>query len=348
MLIAALSSLVFANIVNHSSGFKQDVKKLFLFVVYIWLILIFSFRETSVPDTSAYLNYYNSNGESGYMEYLFTLMCKLCNFVGLNFNGFLLIYQIILFSIWFYCSKKIFNDIHLAFLVFFPFMGIYNFGITIRAGMGLCLCYVAITYLIYNKSFKGYLVYFLLVTISVFFHQAMIIFYILPLFLFIQFNSIVYLVIILISIILPLINIQHLIADIFEAYLKFFSSDKLLTYTQIHANFDISGIYSKTMIKYWLLALVFIALRSKIITKKELYNSFLNIYIAGVLLISATHFITAGNRLSYMFFFFEFAIVTLLYENSNLPKKLVLLGIIGLAILNYINLISAVPEMIAY
>ena len=58
-------------------------------------------------------------------------MCRTANSIGLSFNGFLFIFQIILFSIWFYTTRKYFTDIHFVFLVFIPFMGIYNFGIII-------------------------------------------------------------------------------------------------------------------------------------------------------------------------------------------------------------------------
>jgi len=348
MLILAFLSLIFANLVNHSKGIKQDVKTTLLFIVYVWLILIFSHRGTSVPDTEAYMSVFNSTDKSGGMEILFTWMSQFLNSIGLSFNGFLFVYQLILFSLWFYTSSKHFEDIHLPFLVFFPFMGIYNFGIIIRAGMGLCLCYFAITYLLYHKNLKGYLIYFAIVTLSILFHKAMIVFYILPLFMFKNFNTVVLLVLLIFAILIPLFNIQRLVADAFEAYIKFFSSEKLLTYTQFHAKFDAHAVYSKTMIKYWLLALLFLSLRSRVITKREIYNSFLNIYIFGVLLITLTHFIDAGNRLAYMFFFFEFALVGLIFENSRIPKKIVILGAIALIVLNYLNLISAVPEMLTY
>ena len=348
MIISAFFFLIFANLVNHAKGFKQDVKTVFLFLVYLWILLIFTFRGTSVPDTANYIKFYNTHGEVTGIEYLFFLVCWIGKSIGLSFNGFLFFFEIILFSIWFYTSKKHFEDINLAFLVFFPFMGIFNFGIVIRAGMGLCLCYFALTYLMFNKSFKGYLIYFAIVTVAIFFQEGMVVFYILPLFLFRKFSSIVLVIVLLISILIPLINIQHLIAKTLEAYINIFSFKKFLSYTQVHAKFNIHGVYSLTMIKYWLMALLFIMLRPKVITRKEIYNCFLNIYISGVFLIALTHFITAGNRLAYMFFFFEFALVGLLYEYSTLPRKIVLAGAIALSILNYANLISAVPAMLSY
>ncbi len=348
MLISAFIFLIFANLVNHSNGFKQNVKTVFLLLVYLWILLIFTFRGTTVPDTANYIKFYNAHAEVTGIEYLFYLVCWLGKSLGFSFNLFLFVYEVVLFSLWFYTSKKYFKDIHLAFLVFLPFMGIYNFGIIIRAGMGLCLSYFAITDLIYNRSFRGYLIYYTIVTCAVLFHQGMIVFYIIPLFIFIRFHSIVLTLIMLISITIPLINIQHLIASILEIYIRLFSFNKFLSYTEIHAKFNVHGVYSLTMIKYWIMAMIFIWMRVKVITNKDIYNCFLNIYISGVFLISLTHFITAGNRLSYMFFFFEFVLVGLLYEYSNLPKKIVFLGAVALSILNYVNLISAIPAMITY
>jgi hypothetical protein len=348
MLLTAVLFLIFANIVNHSAGIKQDVKTFFLSLVYLWIILIFTFRDNSVPDTQNYINIYNSPSADPGIEYLFTLLCKTGNLLGLSFNGFLFVYQVILFGSWFYISKKLFKDIHLAFMVFLPFMGIYNFGIIIRAGMGLSLCYAAIVYLIYNRTVRGYIFYYSMVTIAVFFHQAMIVFYLLPLFLFRNFNPVVLLTVLIIALIIPLLNIQRLISDFLESYIKLFSLSQFFSYTQVHANFDIRGVYSLTMIKYWLMAMLFIWLRKRITEKKDVYNCFLNIYISGVFLISLTHFITAGNRLSYMFFFFEFALVAMIFEYSSLPKKVVFIGAIGLGVLNYLNLISAIPIMITY
>ena len=348
MLIAAFLLLIFANIVNHSKGISQNVKIAFLVLIYIWFILIFSSRGTSVPDTVGYIKYYYANGKNDVLEYLFTWMCRTANSIGLSFNGFLFIFQIILFSIWFYTTRKYFTDIHFVFLVFIPFMGIYNFGIIIRAAMGLCLCYYAIMYLLHNKSLKGYLIYYGIVTIAVFFQQSMIAFYILPLYVFKNYNSLVLGLVLVISIFIPLVDIQHLIANVIEFYVKFFSSNKFLSYTRIHAKFNIHGIYSMTMIKYWIMAVIFIFLRTNIVTRIDVYNCFLNLYITGVLLITLTYFISAGNRLAYMFFFFEFALVGILYENSNIPRKIVFLGAIALCLLNYVNLVSAVPSMLTY
>jgi len=348
MLISAVLFLILANLVNHSVGFKQDVKTAFLGIACLWLILIFTFRGTSVPDTDTYIKIFNSHNRIISVEYLFNLLCQLTYFAGFSFNGFLFIYELVLFAIWFYTSKKYLEDIHLAFLVFLPFMGIYNFGIIIRAGMGLVLCYFAIIYLIQNRSFKGYLLYYLIVTLAFFFHQAMIVFYILPFFLFINFSTQFILLVLLFSATIPIINIQPLITKFFEVYVKLFSVNKFISYTELHANFSRHGEYSLTMIKYWLMAVLFLGLRPKVKVRRDIYNCFLNIYISGIILIFMTHYITAGNRLAYMFFFFEFALVGILYQYSELPKKIVFLGALALCILNYLNLISAIPTMITY
>ena len=348
MLISAFFFLIFANVVNHSKGIKQDVKTAFLFLVYFWIILIFTFRGTEVPDTQNYIKSYYGLAKSVKFEYLYTLICQIANVIGLSFNGFLLVLQLVLFSLWFHTSSKFFSDVHLAFLVFIPFMGIYNFGIIIRSGIGLCLCYYAITYLLYHRSLKGYIIYYAILTASIFFQQSMIVFLILPLYVFKRYNSVVLSIILIFSILIPLLNIQHLIANFLEVYIKLFSFDKFLSYTRIHAKFDIHGVYSLTMIKYWIMSIIFILFRSKITSRKEMYNCFINIYITGVFLIALTHFISAGNRLAYLFFFFEFVIVIMLYEYSSLPRKIVLLGAIALCVLNYLNLISAIPVMISY
>ncbi|MCE5344877.1 MAG: EpsG family protein [Bacteroidales bacterium] len=348
MLVLAIVFLIFANVVNHSKGISTNVKTACLFLAYLWLILIFSFRGPEVPDTLAYMKIYYGNFAASYFEYLYSILCRLARSVGLGFNGFLFLYQIILFILWFTATRKILTDIHLAFMVFLPFMGVYNFGIIIRAGMGLSVCYIALTYLIQNRSLKGYIIYYTIVTAAVFFHQSMIVFYILPLYVFKDIKTLFLFIIIIISVLIPLFNIQHIIANFLEAYIKFFSFNKFLSYTQIHANFSLHAIYSLTMIKYTIMAIIFLWLRPKITSKKELYNFFLNIYITGVLMISMTFFIAAGNRLAYMFFFFEFALVGLVYEYSELPKKLVFLSAILLALLNYANLVSAIPVMLTY
>ena len=268
-------------------------------------------------------------------------MNRLAYSAGLSFNLFLLIFQLILFGLWFSISKKYFCDVHLPFLVFLSFMGIYNFGIIIRAGMGLCLGYLAITYLIHNKSIKGYFVYYATILLSTFFQESMVIFFILPLFFFKQFSYRILFVVLLISIVLPLTNFQYLIIKILEFFIKLFSVNTFLGYTQVHVKHGFQGVYSLTMIKYLLLALLFILLRSKIIKKVEIYNTFLNIYVAGVFLIALLYFIDAGNRLAYLFFFFEFILVGLIFECSNLPKKTVFFGALALCVLNYLNLISA-------
>jgi hypothetical protein len=348
MIIFAILFVIFANILNHSKGVHSDVKTAALLVAYLWLILIFSFRGSDIPDTKAYMKLYYGDITASNLEYLFSAMCTAAKSLGLSFHGFLIVFQLLLFSLWFLATRKIFTDVHFAFMVFLPFMGIYNFGIIIRAGMGICICYYALAYLLDNRDFKHYIFYYLIVTVAVFFHQSMAVFYILPLYIFRKFNPLILLSILLLSILVPVFNIQHLIANFLESYITLLSFKKFLSYTTVHARFNLHGVYSLTMIKYAIMALIFIALRPKIIAKQEIYNYFLNIYVSGVLLIGLTYFILAGNRLSYIFFFFEFALVAMLYEYSSLPRKLVLLGAIMLCFLNFANLVSAVPGILSF
>ena len=349
MLLIVVSLLIVANIVNHSKGINNDVKIAFVFFVYLWLILYFSSPSDQVPDMKYYTEFYNSDKQVSNIDYLFSLIVRMAKSIGLGFNGFLLVSELVLFSIWFLASKRIINDIHLAFMVLIPFLGIYYFGIIIRACFGLCLSYFALTYLIGNRTSVGYFVYYSIVTAGVFFHASMVVFYAFPFYIFRKHSSVFLITIVLFALLIPVLNIQRLIADLLESYIRLFpSSHRFLSYTQVHANFDVTGIYSLTMIKYVLLALVFIWLRKMIIFKEEIYDCFLNIYVTGVLLIGLTYFILAGNRLSYLFFFFEFALVALLYENSRIPKKLVLIGAILLCCLNFANLISAIPEMLTF
>ncbi len=348
MLISAFIYLVFANIINHSKGFKNDIKISLLSIGYLWLLIIFSTRSLTVPDTQSYITSYYTPEKGVKFEYLYALMCRIANSHRLSFNTFLLIFEIILFSLWFYISKKNFKNPHIVFLVFLPFMGIYNYGIIIRTGMGLTLCYYALTFLLNNRNLKGYFMYFGIVTVTIFFQQSMAVFYLLPFYALRKYSSKLAIIIVIISIFIPLINIQHLISSALEIFINFFSFKKFLSYTQVRAKFDTSGIYSLTFIKYIIMAFIFIGIRPLITEKKEMYNFFLNIYITGVVLIALTHYITAGNRLAYIFFFFEFALVGLLYEHSTIPRKVVLLGALCLSILNYVNVVSAVPSMLTY
>jgi hypothetical protein len=348
MLLAVFILLILANLVYVAKGFKMDVKLGLLLVLYAGLILIFAFRDKSVPDTTVYMRLYESTGKISQFEFLYTIAGRFTRSLGLGFHGFLIIYQIILFRLWFTTSKKLFDNVHFAFLAFFPFMGIYNMGIIIRAGMGLVICYSALTYLLNNMTKKGFIVYYLLVIVAILVHQSMVVFLLLPLYIFRTYSTYALQIVLFIALMLPLLNLQYVITSILEFFINMFSFNKFLSYTQVHAKFNRYAVYSLTMIKYFIMAFVFLRLRLTMTGKKEIYNAFLNIYITGVFLIALTYFIDAGNRLSYMFFFFEFALVGLLYENSTLPRKLVIAGAIGLCILNYANLVSAVPSMIAY
>jgi hypothetical protein len=348
MLIFAFGVLVIANLVNHSTGIKQEVKTAFFFLVYIMLILIFGLRGVDVPDTQYYMDSYYNLPKSADYEYLYSYITHIARSLGLSFNGFLITYQFIMFGIWFYATRKCLNDVHLAFLIFLGFMGFLYFGIVIRAAMGICLCYLALIYLYENRTFKGYLLYYLLVTLGFFFQKSMIVFYILPLFAFKRVNTVILVSIMSFSILMPLMNVQTIIANTLEAYINLFSADKLLSYTRVHADFDIHGLYSMTMIKYWIMAWIFIWLRTMVVSKGDLYNLFLNIYVSGVFLITLTYFISAGNRLAYILLFFEFFLVVLLYENSTIPKRVVFFGSIALSILNFLHFLSANPGIISY
>lgn len=155
-------------------------------ILHVCLILIYAFvfslRSDSVPDTVAYkemyLGYYGSDTiESGYLW-----LCSVFREWGFSFREFLFIWIFACLIIWRYCTVRITksNDLFVALMLFMSYMGIYNYGIILRAATALTIIFIALTYYLNSNSKYRILVYWTLCWGAIQFHQTSIVFFVMP------------------------------------------------------------------------------------------------------------------------------------------------------------------------
>lgn len=312
--------------------------KLVLFIILI-VAIVLALRSDNTPDTAAYRLMYEDSAADSSIEFLYIWLNRFFNQnIGLSFDSFLLILTISLFLSWYKITNQIIDNLFVGFVSFLPFYGFYFFGITLRASIAVVISYLAIVILLKNKSFKGFLLYYIFVLLASGFHQSALVFLVLPLIALRQYKKYTLYLVLLFSATLPLYNDYiPIIKNVAFRYLAFVEFSRVEGYVTESAS---EMMYSFTLLKNLVFGGVFIFLRNKLIAKQSIYNFFLNTYLIGCLLLSLFSFVTAGSRLAIMFLFFEFILLTLLFESSNIKKKNKSIFMIFAAIINFIAIIQ--------
>lgn len=305
-----------------------------MFIATVAVLL--SMRGDSTPDTAAYRDIYKRSSENLNYEFLYMELNRFSNGIGMSFDVFLFLLTLTLFFSWYRLTSSIINNMFIAFITFLPFYGLYFFGITLRASMAVLVSYLGIIILLKNRKVSGYLLYFICVFIASGFHQTALAFLFLPV-VYKKFSKKWLYGFLLITASLPLFNNYiPFIQDITFRYLETVGFSRVEGYVTRGP-----GVmtYSLSLIMNLVFAGVFISLKNRIIFKNHIYDFFLNIYLIGCFLISLFSFVTAGSRLGFMFLFFEFILLTLLYESSNINKHKLNLLIMFSVIINFVGII---------
>lgn len=295
-------------------------------------------NENTTPDTAAYRLMYERSFEDLNYEYLYLLVNRFFNSIGVSFRLFLFITTFILFITWMKITNIITNNLFIAFLSFIPFYGLYFFGITIRAAIAVTISYLAIVIFLKLINKRRYLYYYLLITIASGFHISAAIFYTLPIFAQKEYKKSVLFVFLLIIACIPLFN--NLIPFIRDFALNYLSKTDVSRLSNYIERASDSMLYSLTLVKNVFFAGIFIALKNRVIKNRIIYNFFLNTYLVGCFLLVLFSFVTAGSRLAMLFLFFEFILITLLYDSSSLKRTYLIIFIFSAIIINFIAIIQ--------
>lgn len=309
-------------------------KNKFLLSFILIVAVLLALRGDTTPDTEAYRFIYNESKYDLNYEFLYLELNRFFSGLGMSFNNFLLLLTITLFLFWSKLTSLIIDNLFIAFISFLPFYGFYFFGITIRVSIAVVFCYLAIIILLKSKNLKGYILYYVAVLIASSFHKSALIFFLLPLIADRYYKNWTLFLFLLFSATLPLFNDYiPLIQDISFQYLALTEFSRVEGYVTRGSG---EMMYSLSLIMNLIFGVIFIILRSRIQEKQTIYNFFLNTYLIGCFLISLFSFVTAGSRFGMMFLFFEFILLALLYESSNIKKLNLSMFIIFAVIINFI------------
>lgn len=172
-----MSNLIIAYLLVLCGGLTRN-KYVHQFLI-LFLAYLFSTRNENVPDTDNYMFHYENalvelmdvTGDIGMvaLNYLFN------NILDLPFSVFLFVLTFFLMEICYYATKRIVLSQHIGivFLLFMSFYGFFYFGIIIRNGVALTLCYLALSFLIRSEKW-GKLKFVGVMSLALLFHKSSI------------------------------------------------------------------------------------------------------------------------------------------------------------------------------
>lgn len=331
--------------------FRIPYNKVFSIFIVLIVSLVCAHRSLSVPDTEPYLNIYMGYVVGSY-EKGYIYLCDFFRNLGFSFTSFLFVISFLGLTIWFSITKNIVSKKHmlLAFVIYLSYMGIYYHGIVLRACFAILINYIGIYWGLLKE--KNYLIYYLCVLISIFFHISSILFALLPFIITRKYSKMVLYGVLIFSFLFMLLNknltiITNLLTTAME-HLSILGASRLEGYIE-----DVSkSTLSLNHIKYLLsgLALVFFSNDKYFIGQdSKNFNTFLNIYVIGIVLMFLLSFAPGSGRISQLFLFFEFMPIILLYESIAKSKKIYLqLFIVVLILTNFISLFNLAPAVLHY
>lgn len=326
----------------------KHISKIFECIFILFFIILFSSRNSSIPDTDSYLKIYqNTSSYYNNIEIGFLTYNNFMRNIGFSFYQYLIISEVILFGIWIYVTKNIFNKNTLPLIIFMSYMGLYFYGIVFRAAIATTLAYYAIYILIYKNYKHKLIIYYLIIFTTILIHQSMVLLLFIPLFAFKNIKSNYLYFILIISLIIPITGINKYILLLYSKVIDILDLNRFNNYIE-NTSIDNETSYALINIKYVIIGVICVYSRKYIVIKQNIYNFFMNIYILGIFILSTTYFITAGSRMAMTLLFFEFILVSFIYYYSIYLKRISFIYIIILLSLNFIALFRGTPSLINY
>jgi hypothetical protein len=327
--------------------------KIFSIIAIFFFVLLVTFRSKSTPDTTAYINYFESistdiwstfSSLSNYWESEigYTLLNQFIKSnLGNNYKILFAIIPVINLAFIYSASKNISSIIfkesialdishnelktkrkNQRFLLFMPlfalYVSYYGFmysGIVLRAGLAISILIFA-----YSKILQGrYILSLLLSVVSIAFHQTALIGIIAILFTFIKFKTkksmyyFIWLVLGLIYMSKIWIYFAPLISNYVQIYL-FATESKTMSLFSEYLDIEIF-FYSYSYMVLIMLVNFFISIRY--IKETDAFRSLLNISLFGLTLLVLFGSITIFSRVTDFFTVFNFLLFYFALNNMN-------------------------------
>ncbi|MDK2814623.1 MAG: hypothetical protein PWP18_536 [Thermoanaerobacter sp.] len=311
----------------------------FWIIGLIFVLFFVGFKDKMSPDLKRYAFMYENYGmlshkliEPGFIFFAFIL-----NKLGFSWVALFFVYSslTILFIV---LGIKNFSDkIVFAFLIFLLVPGFFlNMWVEIRQMLALSLVFYAVSLINVNTRYKKFK-FILSLFSSIIFHYSSIIFWLLffslKKFLPRKFSFYTYSVILLVSIIIPFIDMDEFIFKIVNKILSYFSiMAKYTYYFESYLERKEAGLNFFNLLKsmtYTFLGF-FISFYYNKFNKFHGYdrtnNILLNLFVIGVLILNISIFNNPISRIAYYFLIYQIVLIpNLIYKFEKKETKILIL-----------------------
>lgn len=330
-------------LLNNISNTSPVLKKYYLLLLAIMSVITFSLRGSEIPDTDEYEYIYNNLSAYDNIELGFQFVINLFRSFDFSFFVFLLFVNVFLVLFWFLIMSHEIYDLSFSFWMYYSYIGLFYYGIITRASIAIIICLYALLILINKKNIKSYISYFILVSVSLLFHQTMLVFYLFPFWLFKHIRTKYLFCFLFLSCFVPYLNIQYHLLDLIYYIISLFSFNRFDNYIQnaFFNPYDLS--FSLLSTKFLIEAFFLLYMRKYVLHSNMLkYDAFLNTYIIGVFLLLLLGFFPSAGRLALIFLFFEFLMFSILWNDMK-ELKLNRMVLVLSPILNFIVFLYKFP-----
>lgn len=333
-------------LLNNISNTSPVLKKYYLLLLAIMSVITFSLRGSEIPDTDEYEYIYNNLSAYDNIELGFQFVINLFRSFDFSFFVFLLFVNVFLVLFWFLIMSHEIYDLSFSFWMYYSYIGLFYYGIITRASIAITICLYALCFLINRKTVKAYFVYFFLISISLIFHQTMLVFYLFPCWIFKNIKTRYLICFLLLSCFIPYLNIQYYLLDFIYYVLSIFSFNRFDNYIQKAFFQPQDLLFTFFSIKILIESFVLLYMRKYVLRCNLLkYNAFLNTYILGFFLLILLGFFPSAGRLALIFLFFEFFMFSILWDDMK-TLKVNRTILIFFPILNFIVFLYRFPMFI--
>jgi len=318
-----VASFIIRRVIKENKRQEKIILALGLFLMYLLCVL----RHSSVGfDTIGYEEiYYQTKYHEWfdfnwvYFESGYIFLMKLCISLGLSFNGFLAIVYLIVFIPMFFFLKRYSKDAVLSLTIYICYT-FFAFNLSgIRNSIAFSICLLAFM-VVTKKSFKSFLLFIVLTLIAMLFHKSAIIFFIIPLFVYLPCSKKT----------LPLYAIVSVLLIVFREYVYVFAHE-VLGKESVHISEVTLGGSTFLFIALFALSLIFAWIRKEggrldnknyiKLEKQDRQASSIFLHVLYMAVLSFFIVGTSGTLIRAAIFLQLFITVTIPFDLNVLPAK---------------------------
>ena len=325
----------------------------FVFVLFAY-VFVYKRLPLAISDSLNYRDIYYFGDVDLQIEVGYLFLCGFFRNMGLPFEAFLCFINALCFCLLGYIYVKCFGwrDVLIPYIVLISFFGSWNYGIIIRASIASTFILLAVYYLYCCRqtvSLKNLLLYYVIIVCAFFIHRSAFVFFLVPVFVNIDFKSGYLYLLLIVAFILPNIPILNdMVYSLVTTFGSIVGTDKFDIYSNLAHN---NGLRSISLMSYILFGALFVYMKGHLnlsAYQYRFYNVMVNLYVVGVVLVGLFSSIPAGERLSYLFLTFDSLLMSycFIYSNANVLFKYMCLFVV--VAVNLFSLFRKVPELLSY